>query len=62
MFFVETEIVTTSRGFFISSVVAQFNTFGAKAPVFTLSQRGNLACYSSVSTAKSSVEAGVFAF
>lgn len=55
-------IVTFPQGFFISPVVAQFNTFGVRAPVFTLSQRGNPACYSSVSATKSSVEAGVFSF
>lgn len=58
----ETDKVTISQGFFISPVVAQLNTFGAKVPVFTSSQRGNPACYSSVSATKSGVEAGIFPF
>jgi 5-methylcytosine-specific restriction endonuclease McrA len=59
----ETDIVTNRRGFLFAPVAAcQFNTFGAKVPVFTLSQRGSPACYSSVSATKSSVEAGIFSF
>lgn len=58
----ETENATNLQGFFISPIVAQPNTFGVKAPVFTLAQRGNPACCFSVSATKSGVEAGVFSF
>lgn len=58
----ETDMVTFSQGLFICPIVAKFNTFGAKVPVFTLSQWGSPACYSSVSATKSSVEAGIFSF
>lgn len=58
----ETEYSNIFAGIFYFPAVVQFNTFGAKVPVFTPSQRGNPACYSSVSATKSGVEAGIFSF
>lgn len=59
---VEVNSNNKAGGFNFPVVIFHSNTFGAKAPVFTLTQRESPACYLLASTTKSNVEPGAFSF